>query len=77
MSDSIDEGPLSDYFAELTPADTCGTPSRGRYVQGCRCDGCRKAERDYKRLYRLHKALQRNASPECVWSYLENMGGDR
>lgn len=25
----------------------CDKPSRGRYVQGCRCDGCREANRLY------------------------------
>lgn len=31
----------------------CGNPSRGRYVQGCRCDACREANRLY------HRANQR------------------
>lgn len=28
---------------------TCGKPSRGRYVQGCRCYMCRAANADYSR----------------------------
>lgn len=28
---------------------TCGNPSRGRYVQGCRCYMCRVANADYSR----------------------------
>ena len=31
---------------------SCGKPSRGRYVQGCRCYLCRVANADYAREYR-------------------------
>ena len=34
--------------------ETCGKPSRGRYVQGCRCDACRAANRAYERSTRLY-----------------------
>lgn len=32
----------------------CGRASRGRYIGGCRCDACRKANRDYERKTRLY-----------------------
>lgn len=40
---------------------TCGHPSRGRYVQGCRCYMCRVANADYSREH-SHRASRREGS---------------
>lgn len=41
----------------MTAADH--TPSRGRYIHGCRCDGCRAAAARYQYTRRRARELER------------------
>lgn len=34
--------------------EVCANPSRSHYVQGCRCAGCTKANREYSKKTRLY-----------------------
>ena len=58
--------------------DSCGDPSRAKYVRGCRCGDCTAAERLYKRLYRLRASIAAGCDPADVWRNVDEMpaGGD-
>ncbi len=45
--------PMAEYLALVTGPH--GT--RGKYVHGCRCPECTRAERDYRRLVRMRTDL--------------------
>lgn len=50
---------------------TCGRPSRGRYVQGCRCAGCTAANGAYWHSREKDKAKERWGAKEPYWSDAE------
>lgn len=50
---------------------TCGRPSRGRYVQGCRCAGCTAANNAYWHTREKDKAKERWGAKEPYWADAE------
>ena len=53
----------------------CGRASRGRYVQGCRCDACRAANRAYERKTRLYGFESTFVDAEPVRLHVERLLG--
>lgn len=51
----------------------CGKASRGRYVQGCRCDACRAANRAYERKTRLFGFESGFVDAEPVRAHIERL----
>ena len=51
----------------------CGNASRGRYVQGCRCDACRAANRAYERSTRLYGFESSFVDAEPVRRHIESL----
>lgn len=51
--------------------DSCGKPSRGRYVQGCRCVACTRANNAYWHKREKDKAKERFGAKEEYWADAE------
>ena len=46
----------------MNPTDH--TPTHGRYVGGCRCEGCTAANRDYMRWYKKNRHMIKKTTPD-------------
>ena len=52
-------------------SETCGKPSRGRYVQGCRCAACTKANNDYEKKRVREAAKEKWGAKDPYWTDAE------